>query len=176
MNRTILPAAALALMLSPLAAQAATTIYSATGDAIVDIFGPVDFDADFFDLDDDGIDVAAAVSQFAGIFDAALLVSDMSGPLLASDSIVSVDIGLGTLTATFDSLSGPAAGLFGDTATAIFSFDPDFADGSGDEFRFLLSGVGVDIVSDIAPIPLPASLPLLLAGLGGIALLRARRA
>ncbi len=161
MNLTPLALAA-ALAVAPLAVHAATSVYSAVGEAQVDASDPSEIVA-FFDDDLTGdVNISFTGSLSGDIFQGTLLVADFSGILLESDSIVSVDVGDDTLTAIFGDLAddGLGRGLFGSTATAIFDFDPDSEiDGS-------YASVGVEILSDLTPIPLPASLPMLLAGLG----------
>ncbi len=80
----------------------------------------------------------------------------------------------------FDDLMGPEADAFGDFARVTID-SLDLIESGGDNVEFgaftvvgLVESLSVD--TGIAPIPLPAGLPLLAAGLGAIALLRSRRA
>ncbi len=160
---------AVAVVMAPIPVQAATTVYRGSGDVFLDDLGPANVLADFLDTGTDDIDVAVSGRFESGVVAASLLVSDFGpDPRLSSTSVVSVDLFPGgsdsrVVTAVFAMLSGTDAGLFGATATAIFTFSAvDVDDG-------FLSPVDVVIVSDLAPVPLPASLPLLLAGFGCLA-------
>lgn len=75
----------------------------------------------------------------------------------------------------FSDLTGTAAGDFGDFARIDIVFIDPFP--GNDPLSNLVDGAAYDVtatVSSVAPIPLPAALPLLLAGLGGLVLLRRR--
>ncbi len=79
----------------------------------------------------------------------------------------------------FDELSGAAASAFGGQAlVTIDSLELIDDDVSGSDFfaAFTVAGLVESVSTGIAPIPLPAGLPLLAAGLGAVALLRTRRA
>jgi hypothetical protein len=167
--------AAIATLIAPLGAEAATlVVYQAQGDAFVDDSDPSNIVADFFDTDGDDIDVAIS-GLFAGdVFGGSLLVSDAGGTLLQSSLVVSsgfgFDAGIDTFGVLFGDLTGTAATTFGDFAFVLFSYSAD------DALDGVYSPVSVDVTADVAPIPLPASLPLLLAGIGGLAFLPRNRA
>jgi len=163
-------------LLAPMVANAAPfLIYEAEGSGLIeDGFGA------FFDLDGDEIDVAVNGMQDGGTLIADLLVSRLDGGALLSssnlvDSMLTVNPVVedtntqDVLTLVFGSLSGEDVALFGSTATVEFSF---FEETVEDGF---FTPVGVRIYSDVAPIPLPASLPMLAAGLLVVAGLRRRR-
>ncbi|EKE43947.1 hypothetical protein OCGS_1928 [Oceaniovalibus guishaninsula JLT2003] len=160
--------AALALaMTAPMGASAATTVFEATGLGLFDgMFG------DFFDVDGDDVDVGVTVeTDGTSLTSATLLVSDASGVLLESGDAFDAMLSGGTASLSFRNLTGSSASLFGgDTARVIFGFDPGQVAGG------TLDPVSVQVTAtDLAAIPVPASLPLLAAGIGGLALLRRRR-
>lgn len=168
-------------LLAPLSAQAAPfLIYEAQGEALISGDPTGDFLADFFDLDFDNTDIAANGDQTGGLQFASLIISNLLGPdpLLESTDLQSAVLDLNPqsptgaptedfLTLVFGSLTGLEADLFTGTATVVFSF---FAES---ESNGVLSPVTARVYSDLAPIPLPASLPLL--AVGGIALFGLRR-
>ncbi|WP_300058723.1 PEP-CTERM sorting domain-containing protein [uncultured Roseobacter sp.] len=170
------------LLLAPISAQAASVlVYEATGEAIVDVTSGTSFAGAFFDLGSDDIDVAAEADTTGATVDAGLFVSSFlsaTGVLLESTTVVSSDLtlndpdnGLATedfFTVVFGDLSGDDAGLFGDTATVVFSFFEETAAGD------LYSPVTARVYSDLTPVPAPAALPLLMVGLGGLVALRRR--
>jgi hypothetical protein len=162
--RPLLLAAALLL---PAAAMAAPVqIYSATGAAQFD--GQF---ADFFDGDGDDIDISVTAEWVAGTLTGSLLVSDLGGILLESDEIfdalIDLQPGADTATLVFKTFTGSAAGGLRSLA-AVFTFSLEDQD----------NGVfdPVDVAIYATPVPVPASLGLLLLGLGAVAGLSRRRA
>jgi hypothetical protein len=160
--RSILLALAL---LSPAAAVAAPIqLYSATGAAQFDgQFG------DFFDTDGDDVDISLTVELMGNTLVGNLLVSDLSGVLLESDALFNamVDLTPGADSATllFRNLGGSAStGLL--SLAAVFSFSQE------DEDNGVFDPVGVTIYA--APVPVPASLGLLMLAIGAVAGLRRR--
>jgi len=109
--------------------------------------------------------------------------SDISGALFSLDdngafldgTLVRTGFDGDILELLFGNLTGSAADGFGNLARVdIFFVGP--IPGT-DPLLNLVDGTAYDVsatVSSVAPIPLPAALPLLLAGLGGLALLRRR--
>lgn len=105
---------------------------------------------------------------FGGFLD----VSDDDGQFLVGD-LSSISFGTDLIELSFNNLIGNAAGSFGSTVIATISFDDmpgadpfsAFVDGK-------IYGASVDISSAVAPVPLPAGLPLLIAGIGGLAVVR----
>lgn len=174
-------AAGLFLLTPMMATAALVPIFQAEGDAIFDGDAATGFFGEFIDFDFDDIDVAVNGEQIGGMLVSDLLISNLNGDtLLESTSLASSLFAInpanadGTetedfLTLVFDSLSGDDAGLFGDTATVVFSFFEETQDNG------LFSPVGVEVFSDLAPIPLPASLPLLGLGMAAMVGLRRRR-
>lgn len=157
------------LAFAPFAVQASTVAFSATGSA--DVFQVDPTLTEFLFLDEDGDDTEIAIEGIFenGVADGAIQISDFAnGVLFASDEIFSFDLGTDVLTVVFNA-SNFETNLFDQIATVVFTFDLASA---SDGFYDLVS---VDVFSDIAPVPLPASLPLLLAGLGVIAAVRRRR-
>jgi hypothetical protein len=85
------------------------------------------------------------------------------------------DVAEGSQNLTFGYLS---AGILGFNSPGLNTFSPNFG-----EYSFLLratnfttaSAEGVAVIANVAPIPLPAGLPLLLLGLGGLGLVRRRQ-
>ncbi|MGZ2259057.1 VPLPA-CTERM sorting domain-containing protein [Roseobacter sp. A03A-229] len=169
------------LLLAPISAQAASVlVYEAEGEGLVTDGDPTGFFGDFFDLDFDDIDVAVSADTTTPEVEASLLISTLGGAtLLESTSVVSTELtindpeGDGTatedfFTIVFDSLSGDDSGLFGEVATVVFSFLDETEDDG------LYAPVTARVYSDLTPVPVPASLPLLVAGLGGLVALRRR--
>lgn len=168
-------ALALAPAFAPTAGEAATIVYQSSGFVFFDDSDPSDIIVDFFG-DATDPDVSATGRLTAGAASGGLLVSG-DETLLRGDTLVSymmgtTEAGLQSLTAVFTMLTGTEADLFGGAdgvATAVFTYDlADVDDG-------FIDSVDVAVLSDVAPIPLPASLPLLLAGLGAVAALRRSR-
>ena len=170
---------AAALFSLPVAAFA-SPVYQSGGSILIDASVPTDILGDFFDDGADGLDISVTGSLTGGVLSADLLVSDGTGSLLSSGSVLSSvfdiippDNGAATqdtATIVFDALSGAETGLFGSTATVVFSF---FAE---DESFGFIDTASVEVFSDLAPVPLPASLPLLGAALlGAFAVSRRRR-
>lgn len=105
---------------------------------------------------------------FGGFLD----VSDDDGQFLVGD-LSSISFGTDLIELSFTNLIGSAAGSFGSSVNATINFDdmlginPFSAFVDGDFY-----GASVEISSAVAPVPLPAGLPLLLVSLGGFAVLR----
>lgn len=170
-----------ALLIAPVTA-AATTVFEAQGSIAIDDLsgfgGPIL--GNFTDTDGDDITIAVNGALTSGILTAAFSISDASGVLLSSNSVIDgvlddnppdlagpvADSG----TLVFDMLSGSATGLFGNTATIVFDLFSEDADSFG-----TIGAVSAHVISDIAPIPLPASLPLLGGALLGAVALRRKR-
>lgn len=163
-----------ALMLTaPLPALAATTVYETTGDVVIDtFFGTGDYIGTNGDLN-----ITVTGSLFGGVLDAFIEVGEGASTLLTSSSAIDFDIDTSAdfASITFDNLSGAATALFGSTATVEFSFDFDTFDTDSIPGFGFLSNVTAQVVSDVAPVPLPASLPLLGAALAGAAMLRRKQ-
>ena len=77
---------------------------------------------------------------------------------------------------TVEAINAPTSDLFGDLARGLYYFSVDL-----DYINSGTNGVVPEVLYTLkvkpfpSPVPLPAGLPLLLVGLGGIALLRTRR-
>ncbi len=134
-------------------------------------FTTVDFVVGFSTLDpSDTSDFA-----FGGFFD----VSDDDGQFLVGD-LFAIGFSENVIELQFNNLSGSGAGSFGTSVLALIAFsDPLGANPftslfDGDSLAASITISNVQDVS-VAPIPLPGGMPLLLAGLGGFALLRHRR-
>jgi len=152
---------------------------------------------DFFDLDPDGdlsafgaeVDTTDGVStvgfteigfgfgyslsdpsgDFSGGFD----VFDEDGEFLAGE-LLAVGFTEDLIELQFGNLGGAGAGVFGSSVLIMISFDDSLGP---NPFSAFVDGdvLGASIsIASVAPIPLPAGLPLLLTGIGGIALLRRR--
>jgi len=141
--------------LSIFSAEGLATGTSAAGSLFLDIF--LDFDVS----DPDDIDGALFSADDNGAFlDGTLVRTGFDGDILEL---------------LFSDLSGTAASDFGDLAQIDIVFV--FPNPGADPLSNLVDGTAYDVsatVSSVAPIPLPAALPLLLAGLGGLVLLRRR--
>ncbi len=164
-----------AMLAVPAPLLAATTIYETSGDVVLDpIFGFADYAGSNGDL---SITITGAL--FGDVLDASLVVADAGQALLESFDTVDFDIDFSgasdTARITFGSLIGDAVALFGSTATVEFFFDPSAADVSLAPDFIFLEDVTAQVVSDVAPVPLPASLPLLGAALVGFAALRRKQ-
>lgn len=111
---------------------------------------------------------------FGGFLD----VSDDDGQFLVGD-LFAIGYTEDAIELQFNNLSGSGAGSFGSTVLALVAFDDPLG---ANPFASLFDGdslaasITVSNVADVsmAPIPLPAGMPLLIAGLGGLALLRRR--
>jgi hypothetical protein len=160
---------AAALLLPTAVTAAPITLYSASGAAQFD--GQF---ADFFDGDGDDIDVSVSVELSGGMFVGSLLVTDLSGVLLESstvfDALVDLQPGVDSATLFFTDISGSAIVGLGNLVTAIFSFTLE------DEDNGVFDPVDVTLYGEPAPIPVPASLGLLLLGLGALGSQVRRRA
>ena len=110
---------------------------------------------------------------------AAFDIIDESNDVLLSDNLIDVGFRDNVVELLFDGLTGAAAGLFNTTALVEIEFDgllgsdpfAFFEDGEAYATRIRVSNV----LTDVTPIPVPASLPLMMAAMGGIALLRRRK-
>jgi hypothetical protein len=128
---------------------------SQSGDLLLDVFfnfdtaNPSDINGALFSIDDDG-----------AFLDGTILQTGYDGEILEL---------------LFGNLSGTAASDFGDLARVDVVF---LVPNPGtDPLSNLVDGTAYDVsatVSSVAPIPLPGALPLLIAGLGGLVLLRRR--
>lgn len=172
--------AAIAFATAPLSALA-TPVYTTGGSIFIDSSSSPDIFGDFFDDGADGLDISVTGSLIGGTLMADLFVSDGSGTLLSSSSVLSSVFDIiapnngvataDTATIVFDTLSGSATALFGSTATLVITFFQE------DETGGFIDTATAEVFSDLAPIPLPATLPLLGgAVLGAFALSRRRRA
>jgi hypothetical protein len=176
LTKSLAPLAVSALMAVPVTADAAAVRFDATGVAGVEGF--VVFDDSLFD---------GTVDQFlpnTAILD---LSMNVFGALF---SLVDVVTGDGTIMNSIDAIPVivNGAGNLADNGVTAISFFPDGSDGTAFDGDASL-GVGVsgflaeedfyavswEFAGVVTPVPLPAGLPLLLAGLGGLALLRRRK-
>lgn len=99
-------------------------------------------------------------------------VGSVSGPLAGSP--IDVQSAAGVLTALYQTTIGslnPPADLF----LAEFIFSPLEGDSLSTQVAGVQGALTLSAVERINVIPLPATLPLLLAGFGGLAVLRRRR-
>ena len=142
-------------------------IFTASGQSFED-----DFLIEFIDTDADDPNLSFTADKLGGsLLDGLIFISDAGGDtLLFSDTILETQEdmppnGPDTLTLVFGGLSGTSASLFGETARAVLSF----IDGSG------TGAATLSVQSDVAPIPLPATLPALLLGLGFLGVAARRR-
>lgn len=106
---------------------------------------------------------------FGGFLD----VSDASGQLLVGD-LASIAFDVDEISFGFSNLGGSAVASFGPAVIATFSFTSLGAN----PFASLTDGDVVTARVDLespAPVPLPASLPLLIVGLGSAVWVRSRR-
>lgn len=119
-----------------------------------------------------GFETSDPTNTASGGFD----IEDANGLVLAGD-LIAIGFTEDVIEAQFGNLSGSEAELFGSSILATISFaDPlglnPFAkmnDGDFFEATVLISNVGGTTV-----VPVPASLPLLLLGFGGLAAIRSR--
>lgn len=115
----------------------------------------------------------SADPAFAGFLD----VIDDAGQFLAGD-LLAIGFTEDVIELQFDNLSGTGAGAFGTSVLVLVTFDdPLGANPFGDLFDGDALGASISIarVQPVTPIPLPAALPLLGAGLGVLVILRLRR-
>ena len=121
-----------------------------------------------------GFSLADPTTGATGGFD----VFDEDGLFLAGD-VLAVGFTEDVIELQFGNLNGSGVGSFGSSVLAQIAFDDpiganpfeSFVDGEFYSASITISSVGDD---SVAPIPLPAGLPLLLVGMGGMALLRRR--
>ncbi|MGC0225920.1 hypothetical protein [Pseudooceanicola nitratireducens] len=168
-----------ALITAPVAAQAATAIYESGGDAFVAQYDVDWFGGDFYDDNLDDLDISVTGELEGASLTATLMVSDSTGTLLSSDTVVGsvwdiVDpdpaATLDRLTLTFGNLTGSAAALFGTTANVVFSFFEE--DGDNGYFPGVTAQV---FAGTTTPVPLPATLPLLAFAVAGSLAMGSRR-
>lgn len=170
-----------ALLMVPAAtASAASLVYESNGSALVELPLGAGSLGDFFDDGADDLDISVTGGFTAGLLGLDIVVSDASGVLLESSSVLDAVLDIiapsasgapttDTATIIFGLLGGSDTGLFGDTATVVFSF---FAE---DELDGFIDPVNAKVFSDLAVVPLPATLPLLGFALAGIATTARRR-
>ncbi|MCO8146371.1 hypothetical protein NHN26_14170 [Rhodovulum tesquicola] len=154
--------------------EAAFTVFDGTGDLTL-------FGADAL-VNGSGLS-AALTADLALVFDQADPYGTLDGfldlyegaDLFLGGLLASVSAEEDLLTLVFDMLTGSAAALFGDALRVELFFntevgaDPLAGLESGEVYKVVATGEG-----QLAPIPLPAGLPLLLAGLGAMLVLRRR--
>lgn len=110
---------------------------------------------------------------FGGFLD----ISDEDGQFLVGD-LLAIGFEENVIELQFDNLSGSGAGAFGSSVLALIAFDDPLG---ANPFAALVDGdslgasITVSNVADVAPIPLPASVLLLLGGLASIGAVGARR-
>jgi len=127
-----------------------------------------------------GFGIGYSLSDPTGDFNGGFDIFDEDGEFLAGD-LLAVGFTEDVIELQFGNLSGSGTGSFGSSVLALISLDDPLGT---NPFSLLVDGdsLGASIsfssVADtsVAPIPLPAGLPLLLTSLGGIALLRRRKA
>jgi len=111
-------------------------------------------------------------TELTGGFD----VLDDDGFFLGGD-LIAVGFTEDVIELQFGNLDGSAANLFGSSVLALIAFEDPLG---ANPFAALLDGdslwasISLSKVA-VAPVPLPAGLPLLLAGLAGMAMVRKRR-
>jgi hypothetical protein len=138
----------------------------------MDILGDLIYSGGFIDLEIGG----TGPGQFdvLNIFGSLILPASPISDLLR---ITFLDSYLAMAGDTFDVLNFDA--LSGGPITASFFNEAgDALEGYGIDFASSTGGFGFSVVSvpdSLQPVPLPASLPILLAGLGSLALLKNRR-
>jgi hypothetical protein len=123
-----------------------------------------------------GFSLADPTTGLSGGFD----IFDEDGFFLGGD-LFAVGFAEDVIELQFDNLSGSGAGLFGTSVLALIAFDNPLGAnplGSLVDGEFYSASVTISNVatsaSTVAPIPLPAGLPLMLTGLASIVLLRRR--
>lgn len=132
--------------------------------------GVVDDGVSFIDVSVD-LMLSFEIANPYGTADAAIDILD-GADLYLSGILSGIKFEEDLLTLVFSGLTGSAATIFGSALQLeIFFLDPI----GSDPLRALVDGSSYDVVafgSDVAPIPLPASLPLLAGALGVLALRR----
>lgn len=185
---TLIAAACLAMPVAASAATFDTLVYDADGTALLfDSFVTgFNVEGSFFDNATTGsiVNVTgdAAVDGASNVTDIAstLFVNDGADVLLESATVLSTEVNVDADAGTVDTyeilfggLTGSDVDLFDSSALVVFSFNAE---------DFALFGTPGPVnakvysdLTDVAPIPLPASLPLLGFALGGAFALRRRR-
>lgn len=120
-----------------------------------------------------GYSLADPTGTATGGFD----VTDENGLLLGGD-LLAVGFSEDVIELQFDNLIGSGAGSFGSSVLMVVAFSDSFDELGSNPFDDFADGFFYDAtisVSNVAAIPLPAGLPLLLTGFLGLGLLARRR-
>lgn len=126
-----------------------------------------------------GFGVGYALTDPTGDFSGGFDIFDEVGEFLAGD-LVAVGFTDNVIEFQFGNLTGSGARDFGSSLLALITFDDPLGANPFDNF-FDGDSLGATITissvldTSVAPIPLPAGLPLLLGGMGVLALARRRR-
>jgi len=117
-----------------------------------------------------GYDLADPTGSFFGGFG----ILDESGEFLRGD-VIAVGYTENVVEFQFGNLEGAAANEFGASVLMEIMFSDPLGDNPFASFADATLYRAAITVSDVAPIPLPAGLPLLLSALGGAFVLRHTR-
>lgn len=123
-----------------------------------------------------GFGIGYSLSDPTGDFSGGFDIFDEDGEFLAGD-LLAVGFTEDVIEFQFGNLTGSGAGDFGASVLALIAFDDplglnpfeSFFDGDSLGASITISSV---VDTSPAPIPLPAGLPLILTGLGGLLVLR----